>query len=228
MGKAKNWTVQPFPSAHIRPREERFAEAVPEVSIVVVEARPLSRAGLVAILAASRISARIVEAAGLDEVSCSSRQILIVSADSGPMPAPGHHGGVLLLDADPAMASSALPRSVRMLTRECDEAAFIDAVEALIGQLALEPSGATPARPHPHPAAGVDRLTAMQFRVLELIGQGLLNKQIAYRCSIGEATVKSHVSEIFRKLGVQRRSEAAILFTRLMIGQRQDRLPDAA
>lgn len=228
MGKAKNWTVQPFPSAHIRPREGRFPEAVPDVSIVVVETRPLIRAGLVAILAASRISAQIVEAAGLDEVSSNPRQILIAPADSGPLPPAGRHGGVLLLDAAAAMASSALPRSVRMLTRECDEASFIDTVEALIGQIVLEPSGAMPARAQPQPAAGVDRLTAMQFRVLELIGQGLLNKQIAYRCSIGEATVKSHVSEIFRKLGVQRRSEAAILFTRLMIGQRQDRLPDAA
>ncbi len=65
----------------------------------------------------------------------------------------------------------------------------------------------------------IECLTIMQYRVLELIAEGLLNKQIAYRCSISEATVKSHASEIFRKLKIQRRSEAAVIYTRLISGR---------
>lgn len=46
-------------------------------------------------------------------------------------------------------------------------------------------------------------LTPQQLRVLQMLRQGLLNKQIAYELQVGETTVKAHVSEILRKLNVQ-------------------------
>jgi two-component system, NarL family, response regulator len=52
-------------------------------------------------------------------------------------------------------------------------------------------------------------LSAREEQVLELIVEGLANKQIAYRLSIAEHTVKNHVKNILSKLGVQDRTQAA-------------------
>lgn len=53
-------------------------------------------------------------------------------------------------------------------------------------------------------------LTPQQVRVLQLLRQGLLNKQIAFDLGVGETTVKAHVSEILRKLRVSSRTQAVI------------------
>src|SRR5690606_9961243 len=53
-------------------------------------------------------------------------------------------------------------------------------------------------------------LTPQQFRVLSMVCDGLLNKQIAYELQVSEATVKAHVTAIFRKLGVRTRTQAAL------------------
>ena len=54
-------------------------------------------------------------------------------------------------------------------------------------------------------------LTNQQGRILQLICEGKLNKQIAYDLSIAETTVKAHVTAIMRKLGVQSRTQAMLL-----------------
>ncbi|MBO9446317.1 response regulator transcription factor [Ruegeria sp. R14_0] len=54
-------------------------------------------------------------------------------------------------------------------------------------------------------------LTTQQSRILQLICEGKLNKQIAYDLSIAETTVKAHVTAIMRKLGVQSRTQAVLL-----------------
>jgi len=59
------------------------------------------------------------------------------------------------------------------------------------------------------------QLTQQQCRVLALLSQGKQNKEIAYGLDITEATVKAHVSQIFRKLGVQTRTQAAVMARKL-------------
>lgn len=54
-------------------------------------------------------------------------------------------------------------------------------------------------------------LTRQQAKILQLICEGLLNKQIAYELSIAETTVKAHVTAIMRKLGVQSRTQAVLV-----------------
>lgn len=54
-------------------------------------------------------------------------------------------------------------------------------------------------------------LTNQQARILELICEGKLNKQIAFDLSIAETTVKAHVTAIMRKLGVQSRTQAVLV-----------------
>ncbi|CAM3658405.1 response regulator [Rheinheimera salexigens] len=68
-------------------------------------------------------------------------------------------------------------------------------------------------------AQRLEQLTPQQFRVLKMVADGLLNKQIAYEMNVQETTVKQHVSAVLRKLNVNNRTLAGILFEKL-------RLPD--
>ncbi|MGX9417977.1 response regulator [Vibrio sp. RC27] len=54
-------------------------------------------------------------------------------------------------------------------------------------------------------------LTPQQYKVLNMLSDGLLNKQIAYELNVSEATIKAHMTAIFRKLGVNNRTQAVIL-----------------
>ena len=67
--------------------------------------------------------------------------------------------------------------------------------------------------------ARIASLTPAQRRILGAIRQGLLNKQIAYEQDISEATVKAHITAIFRKLGVSNRTQAVLLATKLDVDQ---------
>lgn len=58
-------------------------------------------------------------------------------------------------------------------------------------------------------------LTPAQRRILNLVSQGMLNKQIAYQMEISEATVKAHITAIFRKLGVISRTQAVLVAKQL-------------
>ncbi len=60
-------------------------------------------------------------------------------------------------------------------------------------------------------SARLATLTNQQSRILQLICEGKLNKQIAYELSIAETTVKAHVTAIMRKLGVQSRTQAVLI-----------------
>jgi len=61
----------------------------------------------------------------------------------------------------------------------------------------------------------IQTLTPQQGRVLNMLAEGLLNKQIAYELSVSEATIKAHVSAILQKLNVDSRTQAVILLSRI-------------
>jgi DNA-binding NarL/FixJ family response regulator len=63
-------------------------------------------------------------------------------------------------------------------------------------------------------------LTPQQVRVLMMLSEGLLNKQIAYELTVSEATVKAHVSAILQKLGVESRTQAVIAASRIELSPR--------
>jgi len=66
-------------------------------------------------------------------------------------------------------------------------------------------------------AAAVGTLTPHQFRVLMMLGEGLLNKQIAYQLGVSEATIKAHVTAILRKMNVNNRTQAVLAVQQLRI-----------
>lgn len=65
-------------------------------------------------------------------------------------------------------------------------------------------------------AQRLEQLTPQQFRVLECLADGLLNKQIAYELNVQETTIKQHVSAILRKLNVINRTQAGIIFKQML------------
>ena len=70
-----------------------------------------------------------------------------------------------------------------------------------------------------NPAGGIDDLTDQERRVLEFIGEGLTNRQIANSMFLAEKTVKNYVSSLLSKLGLERRTQAAALAVRLGLGR---------
>jgi len=107
-------------------------------------------------------------------------------------------------------ASGFLPKSAPL-------DAIGEAVEAVLaGDLWFPASADQPSSaPDIDIAARVAELTPQQRRVLELLSEGKFNKQIAFELSVTEATIKAHLSQIFRKLGVHSRTQAVILARRL-------------
>lgn len=66
-------------------------------------------------------------------------------------------------------------------------------------------------------AEALASLTPQQFRVTSMLVEGMLNKQIAYELDVKEATIKAHMTEIFRKLGVQSRTQAVLAIGNLTV-----------
>ena len=66
-------------------------------------------------------------------------------------------------------------------------------------------------------AARIRELTQQQFRVLQMLGAGRLNKQIAWDLGVSEATIKAHVTAVLRKLGVNNRTQAVLMAGRLAV-----------
>lgn len=88
----------------------------------------------------------------------------------------------------------------------------------LEGQLWAPPETATPPdNGDAQLARRVASLSPQQLRVLMHLAEGRLNKQIAYDLEVTEATIKAHVTAILRKLGLYRRTQAAVLAQRLLL-----------
>jgi len=111
--------------------------------------------------------------------------------------------------------------AIGYLLKNSEPGDVIQAIKAAAaGQVQLSPEAATrlmrgvaPAQP----ADGGEPLTERETDVLRLLARGLANKEIARELRIGEKTVKTHVSNVLAKLGVQSRTQAALLATRMGI-----------
>ncbi len=66
-------------------------------------------------------------------------------------------------------------------------------------------------------AAKISALTPQQYRVLCYLREGWLNKQIGFELGVTEATVKAHITAIFRKLGVTNRTQAVIMLSKMSL-----------
>jgi DNA-binding NarL/FixJ family response regulator len=122
-------------------------------------------------------------------------------------------------DDDEAIFAAIMAGAAGYLLKRARGTDLVDTVRAVAdGRSMLDPAVTAQVleriRSGPPTNPVLDRLTAHEQRVLELIGEGLTNRQIATRLSLAEKTVKNYVSSLLAKLGLESRTQAAIFLTR--------------
>ncbi|QBR92357.1 response regulator [Nocardioides euryhalodurans] len=122
-------------------------------------------------------------------------------------------------DDQEAMFTAILAGAAGYVLKQIDETALVSGIRAVVKGHSLIEAGAaiqviermrTGASP-----SGVDSLTPQEAQILDLITDGLTNKQIGERLFLAEKTVKNHVTSLLAKLGVKGRTQAAVLASRL-------------
>ena len=209
---------------------------MPDHRFIIVDDHPLFRGALAQSLMAAFPGADILEAGSLDELVARLETVDEVDLILLDLTMPGVQGpsGLLFLrqhrPAIPVVIVSASAEPVMM--RRCLDfgaSGYVpksepperirEAVRAVLaGQVWSPPEvdlstssdddlDAMPAR--------LATLTPQQVRVLMMLGEGLLNKQIAFKLGVSEATIKAHVSAVLQKLGVDSRTQAVIAINRM-------------
>ena len=127
-------------------------------------------------------------------------------------------------DDDEALFSAILAGAGGYVLKQIDETALVSGIRAVHqGHSLIEPDVAVRViermRTGAAPPAGMAALTDLETEILSLITEGLTNKQIGERLFLAEKTVKNHVTGLLAKLGVQRRTQAAVLASKLRLGR---------
>ena len=206
--------------------------------IIIVDDHPLFRAALRQTLVGGDPSIVIEEAGDLAGVSAAldaDRDCDLVLLDLN-MPGVRGFSGLLLLRAQypdvPVMIISAVEdASVIRRAFELGAAGYLHksvgtheirrAIETVLAGEVFVPEGIDLTIEDANSALmqRLATLTPQQVRVLMMLSDGLMNKQIAYELSISEATVKAHVSAILQKLDVDSRTQAVIAASKIEEGQ---------
>ena len=123
---------------------------------------------------------------------------------------------VLTSATEPALASLALRSGAAgVIYKDVDPDALVRAIRSVHdGHLLLASAAAGSLVRPASPGAGLDALTSREREVLAELTHGRSNREIARALSIAEKTVKAHVSSVLAKLGVQDRTQAALLAVR--------------
>jgi DNA-binding NarL/FixJ family response regulator len=203
---------------------------------IIVDDHPLFRGALGQALSASFANAEILEAGSLDELTerlemAGETDLILLD-----LAMPGVHGvsGLLYLRAQhpevPVVIVSASDDAATIRQcLDCGASGFIpksqpverirEAIRSIIGgEVWLPPDIDLAGLPMGESSELVSRLstlTPQQVRVLMMLGEGLLNKQIAFKLGVSEATIKAHVSAILQKLGVDSRTQAVIAINKM-------------
>ena len=208
-------------------------------SFIVADDHPLFRNALRQTLEAHFAGAAIREAGTLEEVAAAieaTEEPDIVLFD---LTMPGTHGfsGLMYLRAQyPAVPvcvvsasedAATIRRSLALgasgfVPKSSSPAQIREAIAAILEGGAWTPPGHDLGGPawdaDDALASRLKSLTPQQLRVLMMLGEGLLNKQIAYELKVSEATVKAHVSAVLQKLGVENRTKAVLTAGRFDLG----------
>ena len=203
---------------------------------IIVDDHPLFRGALRQALGGAFAGAEILEAGSLDELAntlATAQELDLILLD---LAMPGVHGvsGLIYLRAQhpevPVVIVSASDDAATIRQcLDCGASGFIpksqpveairEAIRRIIGgEVWLPPDVDLSSEPAGESAELVSRLstlTPQQVRVLMMLGEGLLNKQIAFKLGVSEATIKAHVSAILQKLGVDSRTQAVIAINRI-------------
>ena len=118
-------------------------------------------------------------------------------------------------DDDEALFSAIMAGAAGYILKQVKGTDFIDTVRRVAaGQSMLDPAVTAQVlerlRSGPKADPSIEQLTAQEQRILELIGEGMTNRQIAGTMYLAEKTVKNYVSSMLAKLGLESRTQAAI------------------
>lgn len=124
-------------------------------------------------------------------------------------------------DDDEAVFAAILAGASGYVLKQVRGADLVDAIRRVAdGQSLLDPVVTRRVldrlREGPHQPEELKDLTGQERRILEHIARGLTNRQIGEEMFLAEKTVKNYVSNVLAKLGVERRTQAAVLATRLL------------
>jgi len=124
-------------------------------------------------------------------------------------------------DDDDALFAAIMAGAAGYVLKEVSSSALIDAVRQVsAGRSLLDPAVTQRVleriRRGDEVAGELDQLTEQERKILELIAEGLTNRQIAERLFLAEKTVKNYVSSVLAKLGLERRTQAAVLASKLL------------
>ena len=235
-GKYCNVCIKQLDQRFLRQVNLRVTMAHP-AHILVVDDHPLFRDALQAAIASEFPRTAIVEAASIEAamgILQSGQDFDLVLLDLAMPGTRGFEGLNELRSLNPKLpiviVSAHEDASTIHEAMICGASGFIsksvrkrelaEAIRDVMNGVVTLPQGYLP--PAPCAANGgeagtiaLQSLTPQQGRVLQMLRQGLLNKQIAHELGVGETTIKAHVSEILRKLGVASRTQAVIEATRL-------------
>jgi DNA-binding NarL/FixJ family response regulator len=196
------------------------------VTVIVADDHPLIREALRHALAKLAPAPRVLEASSLPEALALLESEAAVDLAILDLNMPGMNGFAGLAElrsSQPALpvaiVSATTDQEVMRRALELGAAGFIpktlplsgiaEAIRAILaGEIWLPETVQPPA--NDEIARRLGELTPQQLRVLAMLSQGLANKQIAFALSVGEPTVKAHVTAILRKLGVTSRTQAVI------------------
>jgi two-component system response regulator DevR len=122
-------------------------------------------------------------------------------------------------DDDDALFSAIMAGAAGYILKQVRGNDFVDSVRRVAaGQSMLDPAMTAQVlervRSGPPKDKALDGLTEQEQKILELIGEGLTNRQIAERMYLAEKTVKNYVSSMLAKLGLTSRTQAAIFSTK--------------
>src|SRR5690606_36262309 len=125
---------------------------------------------------------------------------------------------------DEALFSAIMAGAAGYVLKQIRGTDLVDAVRRVAeGQSLLDPAVTQRVleriRRGPQEPAELRGLTEQERRILEHVAEGLTNREIAARMYLSEKTVKNYVSSMLAKLGLERRTQAAVLASRLLRGQ---------
>jgi DNA-binding NarL/FixJ family response regulator len=201
--------------------------ATPAIRVLVVDDHAIVRKGISDVLAADRgieivgfagsgeeavdlakelvpdVALMDLSMQGIDGVEAARRTIAAV---------PGVKIVMLTSFAEPQHVNAALDAgAVGYLLKDAEPEELIRAVKAAArGESPFSPRAAGALLARRSERRPVEDLTPREREVLELVGQGLANKQISRRLNIKEKTVKAHLSNVFQRIGVSDRTSAAL------------------
>jgi len=126
-------------------------------------------------------------------------------------------------DDDDALFSAIMAGASGYLLKQVRSADLVETVrQVAAGKSMLDPAVTAQVleriRTGPKTNSAFEHLTDHERRILELIGEGLTNRQIGNEMHLAEKTVKNYVSSLLAKLGLESRTQAAILVTRTLQG----------